>query len=201
MSVRTSPVSAPSRVLLLQGITLAWMLLECGLSLFSAARAHSPALLAFGADSAVELLSAAIVLLQYSPRLRIPERLASRLCGGLLFALAAVVLLVVALSLLLHAAPERSLLGIAVTLAALLVMPILAALKRREARRRGDLALAADAVQSATCAWLAFITLIGLATSAWLHRGWLDSLAALAIIPFLIKEGREAWRGHVCTCC
>lgn len=201
MSVRTSPASAPSRVLVLQGITVAWMLIECGVALFSAARAHSPVLLAFGADSAVELLSAAIVLLQYSPRLRIPERLASRLCGALLFALAAIVLLVVALSLLLHASPERSLSGIAITLAALIFMPVLAALKRREARRRGDLALAADAVQSATCAWLAFIALAGLASSAWLHRGWIDSLAALAIIPFLIKEGREAWRGNVCTCC
>ena len=79
-----------------------------------------------------------------------------------------------------------------VTIAALAVMPILATLKRREARRTNNVALAADAVQSATCAYLALITLAGLAANAVFHIPWVDSVAALLAIPILLKEGRMA---------
>jgi divalent metal cation (Fe/Co/Zn/Cd) transporter len=61
--------------------------------------------------------------------------------------------------------------------------------------------MAADAVQSATCAYIAGVTLVGLALRATLGIAWFDPLAALAAVPFLIREGREAWRGHVCGCC
>jgi hypothetical protein len=190
-----------TRVLWLQSITVAWMLLECGIALWSAARARSPVLLAFGADSAIELISATVVVLQYAPpRWRVGERTASRVCGGLLFVLAGVVVVIAVLTMLLGVTPQRSIAGMAIAGAALVIMPVLAAMKRKEARRRNDAALAADAVQSATCAWLALITLAGLAANAWTHRGWMDSVAALAIVPFLLKEGREAWRGRMCTC-
>jgi divalent metal cation (Fe/Co/Zn/Cd) transporter len=89
----------------------------------------------------------------------------------------------------------------AITIAALIAMPVLAWLKRREARRSGNTALAADAVQSATCAYLASITLAGLAANAVFHIAWFDSLAALAAVPLLIREGRSAWRGNTCGCC
>ena len=88
-----------------------------------------------------------------------------------------------------------------VTLAALLVMPVLATLKRREARRTNNVAMAADAVQSATCAYLALVTLAGLALNAAFSIAWVDSLAALLAIPILLHEGRAAWRGHGCGCC
>jgi divalent metal cation (Fe/Co/Zn/Cd) transporter len=101
----------------------------------------------------------------------------------------------------LHVRPETSCSGIAITVAALIAMPVLAALKRREARRSGNAALAADAVQSATCAYLALITLVGLGVNAAFHIAWFDSLAALAAVPLLIKEGRSAWKGHACGCC
>ena len=91
--------------------------------------------------------------------------------------------------------------GIAVTIAALIVMPILARLKRREALRSNNSALAADAVQSATCAYLAAIALAGLAINALFHIAWFDSLAALVAVPLLVKEGREAWQGRACGCC
>ena len=80
-------------------------------------------------------------------------------------------------------------------------MPVLAYLKRREARRSQNAALAADAVQSATCAYIALITLTGLAVNAAFHIAWFDSIAALGAIPILIKEGRSAWQGHACGCC
>jgi divalent metal cation (Fe/Co/Zn/Cd) transporter len=97
--------------------------------------------------------------------------------------------------------PETSRLGIGITVAALIVMPILARLKRREARRSNNAALAADAVQSAACAYLAVIALAGLAINALFHIAWFDSLAALAAIPLFLKEGRAAWNGKACGCC
>jgi divalent metal cation (Fe/Co/Zn/Cd) transporter len=96
--------------------------------------------------------------------------------------------------------PKVSCAGIGITIAALIAMPILAKLKRREARRSGNVALAADALQSATCAYLAMIALAGLACNAAFHIPWIDSVAALAAIPILIREGRSAWRGHACGC-
>lgn len=177
------------------------MLVECGVSLYSAASAHSIAILAFGADSLVELLSATVVLLRFLPAPIVTERKATRIAGALLFALAAVILAAGLASILLGIRPEPSFAGIAITLAALVFMPVLAWLKRRESHRTGSRALAADAVQSATCAWLAVTALAGLAGNSLFHLWWLDSLAALAAIPLLLREGRSAWRGHTCACC
>jgi divalent metal cation (Fe/Co/Zn/Cd) transporter len=197
----TAPMRRSTNVYWLQGITLVWMLVECGVSLYAAAVAHSPALAAFGSDSLVELLSATVVLAQFVPQIRLPERTAARAAAVLLFALAAVVGVLAVVSLVLRIRPETSRLGMAITLAALIVMPILAALKRREARRTHNAALAADAVQSATCAYLAAIVLVGLSISAFFRIAWFDSAAALLAIPLLLKEARAAWRGHVCGCC
>ena len=195
------PARRHRTVLWLQTVTLAWMLVECGASLYAAATAHSPALLAFGSDSFVELLSASVVLLQFSPPESVSERTAGRINGALLFLLALVVACTAVLSLALRLQPEPSLLGISVTVAALVAMPILAGLKRKEARRINNVALAADAVQSATCAYLALVTLTGLAANAAFHIPWIDSLAALIAIPILLHEGRSAWQGHSCGCC
>lgn len=194
-------VARSSRIYWLQGITLVWMLVECGVSVYAAITAHSSAMLAFGSDSLVELLSAAVVLLQWSPRVSISERKAARGASVLLFALAFIVTATAIGSLLLKVRPETSRAGIAITVAALIAMPILASLKRREARRSGNAALAADSVQSATCAYLAGITLIGLGVNALFHIAWFDPLAALVAIPILIKEGESAWRGQACGCC
>jgi divalent metal cation (Fe/Co/Zn/Cd) transporter len=188
-------------VIWLQVVTLVWMVAEFGVAAFAAFTAHSPALLAFGSDSLVELLSAAVVLLQWSPRMRISERSAHRAAGVLLFVLAGVVAVIAVGALALRMRPETSLWGIGITIAALIAMPVLAGLKRREARRSNNAALAADAVQSATCAYIALITLAGLAMNAVFHIAWFDSVAALAAIPILIKEGRSAWRGQGCGCC
>ena len=198
---RCGPPKRSRTVLWLQGITLGWMLIECFVSLVSATLAHSPAMLAFGSDSLVELLSATVVLLQFVPHFSLSERTAHRTAGVLLFVLSIVVTAIAVGALVLHLQPETSVLGIGITSTALIVMPILAWLKRREAHRSKNPALAADAVQSATCAYLALITLVGLGANAVFHIAWFDSLAALVAVPLLIKEGREAWRGNVCACC
>jgi divalent metal cation (Fe/Co/Zn/Cd) transporter len=194
--------SKPSAtVLYLQSVTLAWMLVELGVSVFAAVTARSPAMMAFGSDSLVEVLSAVVVLLQWIPKMPISERKAHRAAAVLLFVLAFVVGLIALGSLVLRLQPEISRSGIGITIAALIAMPILASLKRREARLSKNAALAADAVQSATCAYIALITLAGLAVNAAFHIPWFDSLAALVAIPILIKEGRFAWQGHGCGCC
>jgi len=199
----TSPYKprVSSSVLWLQSITVAWMLIELGASAFAAWTAHSPAILAFGVDSLVELLSAVVVLLQFAPAFAISEHKAARASGVLLFLLAFVVAGMAVVSLALRIHPEVSRAGIGITIAALIVMPMLAKFKRREARRSKNAALAADAVQSATCAYLAMIALAGLACNAAFHIPWIDSVAALAAIPILIHEGRSAWRGQACGCC
>lgn len=184
----------------LQGITIVWMLVECAVSLIAAARSHSPVLLAFGSDSLVELLSASIVLLQFTPTFRMEANKASRLAGMLLFVLAGMVVLTSLSSLALHIQPERSWMGIAITLAALIVMPLLSAAKQYMAEKTGNIALAADSVQSATCAYLALITLVGLAANALFHLSWVDAVAALGVTPILIVEGRRALRGESCGC-
>ena len=188
-------------VLWLQGVTLAWMLVEFGVSAYAAVTAHSPAMLAFGSDSLVELLSATVVLLQWIPSMSISERRASRTAGALLFVLSFVVAAIAVASLALRLRPATSYAGMAITIAALIAMPVLAFLKRREARRSKNAALAADAVQSATCAYLALIALAGLAINAAFHVAWFDSVAALVAVPILVKEGRSAWQGHACGCC
>jgi len=197
----TLPANPPTRnrLILLQSVTLVWMLIECAVSLFSAARAHSPALLAFGFDSFVELLSAALVILTLTPHFS--RKRIDRAAGTLLFVLAAVVGLTSLLALAGKVQPEPSPLGIAITVAALLIMPLLAWQKRKLARQTGNSALAADSVQSATCAHLALIALTGLVLNAAFHIAWADSLAALAAIPILIVEGRRAMRGQSCGCC
>ena len=192
----------PSRtVLWLQLITLAWMLVECSVSIYAAKMAHSTALLAFGSDSFVELLSASLVLAQCIPGVSIAERRANRVAGGLLFLLAAIVAATAIAALVLRVKPETSGIGMAITVAALVAMPVLAWLKRREARRTGHAALAADAVQSAACAYLALVTLAGLAANAVFHIAWIDGVAALVAVPILLKEGHSAWRGQGCACC
>jgi divalent metal cation (Fe/Co/Zn/Cd) transporter len=187
----------PRSVAWLQGITLAWMALECGASLWAAAKANSIALLAFGSDSLVEMLSATVVLLQFLPRFPLKKTHADRAAAVLLFLLAAAVVLIAWLE---RARPmETSLVGIAVTALALVAMPVLAWMKRKQARRMNNRALAADATQSATCAYLAAVTL-GLAIYAIWQIRWVDTVAALAAVPILIVEGRRAWRGESCGC-
>lgn len=174
------------------------MTVECGCSLVAAIQAHSMALLAFGADSLVEMLSATVVLLQFLPQFPLRKTNADRAAAILLYALAIAVVGIAAFN---YKSPaETSCLGMGVTAAALVAMPVLAALKRRQAKRLNNRALAADATQSATCAYLAAVTLVGLAANALWHIFWIDTVAALAAVPILLIEGRRTWRGEGCGC-
>lgn len=194
----TTPATMPTAVWWLQGITLAWMLIETVVSLYSAQQARSVALLAFGSDSVVELLSASVALLSFIPTVSLDKERAERWAGILLFALAGVVTLTALGSLFFRVRPETSYLGIGIAVAALFVMPLLAWGKRKVAKATNSRVLAADAVQSATCAYLAALTIAGLAINALFHIHWVDSMAAFAAVPILIIEGRRAMRGEGC---
>ena len=186
------------QIMRLQLITLIWMVVECAIALVSAWRARSPVLLAFGADSLIELLSALVVLLQFVPRLALSTARATRLAGILLFVLAAVITISSALALSRHVQPETSWIGIGLTIAALVIMPLLSSAKRRIGKTARNAALTADAVQSATCAYLAGITLAGLVFNAVLHIRWIDPVAALVAVPVICLEGKKALRGEEC---
>ncbi len=188
------------RVLWIQTFTLIWMSVEAGVSLGAAWTARSPALLAFGGDSAVELLSAAVVFRRFSApsqREHAEER-AGRIAGGLLFVLAAFVVATSVLTLLGHVEARPSFMGIAVLGLAAMIMPWLAAQKRRLSVATGSAALRADAAESAVCGYLALIALAGLAVNAVWKVRWADPVAALALLPLILREGWEAWKGKPC---
>ena len=197
------PPAAIRRIQRVQTVTIAWMSVEALVSLFAAWRARSPALLAFGGDSGIELFSAAVVLWGFRVRAthEHAERQTAHVAGALLFALAAFVLITSGASLLGYIEPKPTVLGIAILVAAAAVMPWLAKEKRRLSGTTGSAALRADAAQSALCAYLSLIALVGIGVNAIWHVKWADPLAALAIVPLVVWEGREAMHGKPCGCC
>jgi divalent metal cation (Fe/Co/Zn/Cd) transporter len=200
MSIGENAPEVLRRVLWIQAFTLIWMSVEAGVSLYAAWMARSPALLAFGGDSAVELLSAAVVFRRfYAPsQQEHGEERAGRIAGGLLFALAAFVVATSVLTLLGRIEARPSTIGIAVLGLAAVIMPWLAAQKRRLSIATGSAALRADAAESAACGYLALIALAGLTINAVWRVRWADPVVALALLPIIIREGGEAWKGKPC---
>jgi divalent metal cation (Fe/Co/Zn/Cd) transporter len=186
----------------IQTVTIVWMTVEAAVSLSAAWKARSPALLAFGGDSAIELLSAVAVLWRFRTYAQErSEKQVARIAATLLFMLAAYVAVVSALTLLGHHEAKTTYWGIAILIGAAAIMPWLTKEKRRLSAITGSAALRADAAESALCAYLSVIALIGLGVNAIWHIRWADPLAALVIVPLILWEGREAMRGKACGCC
>jgi divalent metal cation (Fe/Co/Zn/Cd) transporter len=198
---KTFPPETASRVIRIQVLTLIWMSVEAVVSLGAAWAARSPALLGFGGDSAIELLSAGVVLWRfYLPAgENHAEQRAAKIAGGLLFVLAAFVVLASVLTLLGHVEARPSPIGIALLILAAVVMPWLAKQKRQLSEATASAALRADAAESALCGYLAMIALAGLAVNAIWRVSWADPIAALALLPLIVHEGWEAMKGM--TCC
>jgi divalent metal cation (Fe/Co/Zn/Cd) transporter len=197
----SEPSHVSRRILHLQILTIVWMTVEAGVSLGTAWRSHSPALFAFGGDSLIELLSAAVVLGRF--RFELNEARAARIAGVLLFMLAGLVALNSSLNFLGYREAQRSLIGIGLLLAAAFVMPWLARRKRQLVAVTSSAALKADAAQSALCAYMAWIALAGLLVNAIWGIGWADPVAALALIPLILREGWIAVHASKlgCDCC
>ena len=186
------------RILRIQAFTLVWMCVEAAVSLIAAWRAHSPALLAFGGDSGIELVSALVVYWRFcfhSTETK-AETLATRIAGGLLFVLAAFVLLGSGAALLGKREARPSLVGIALLFVAAVVMPWLASQKRKLSAAASSAALRADAAESAVCGYMAWVALAGLSVNAAWGIRWADPVAALCLIPFILREGWEAVEGQ-----
>jgi divalent metal cation (Fe/Co/Zn/Cd) transporter len=178
--------------------TVAWNLVEGVVALGAAWVAGSRALTGFGLDSAVESISASVLLWRLGAERRDPERaervehIATRAIGASFLLLAAFVAYEAVRSLALQEEPDASPVGIALTALSLLVMPVLARRKRRVADALGSRAARADSAQTSACAWLSAVVLTGLVLNALLGWWWADPVAALGVVMLLVNEGREA---------
>jgi divalent metal cation (Fe/Co/Zn/Cd) transporter len=189
----------------LEYITIAWMTIEVVGAVYSGIAAGSLTLIAFGIDSIIELASAGVLLWRLNVELRrgqafaeIAERTASRIGGALLFALAAYVVASAGWKLWTQQGAEFSLPGLVLVLLAIPIMYFLSRQKLKLAAVLGSRALRADAVESITCGWLAFVVVGALAAQLLIGAWWIDAAGSLAIVWLLIREGREAWQVEEC---
>lgn len=179
--------------------TIAYNVIEAILALAAGSIASSAALIGFGLDSIVEVLSAAAVAWQFaSPDPESREKVALRVIALSFFGLAAYVSVDAVLSLAGLRDPEHSPLGIVLAAVSLVVMPFLSWAERRAGRELGSASAVSDSKQTLICAYLSAALLAGLLLNSLLGWAWADSVAALVIAVFAVREGLEAWRGDAC---
>jgi divalent metal cation (Fe/Co/Zn/Cd) transporter len=209
MSVATSSTDARAanvrRAFELEYLTLAWMVIEAVVAIGAGIAANSLTLTAFGFDSVIELASAAVLVWRLTVELRhgqtfaeSAERSAARTGGALLFALAIYVVATAGWKLWQQQGAAFSLPGLILSALAIPIMYFLSRRKLALAERLGSRALRADAIESITCGWLAFVVVAALLAQLAVGAWWLDGVASLAIVWFLVREGREAWSGEDC---
>jgi divalent metal cation (Fe/Co/Zn/Cd) transporter len=172
---------------------MAWMTVEAAVAVTAGIAASSVALVGFGLDSVIEFCAAVIVVWQLRGGGEERETRAVKLIGVTFFALAAYLAVEGIRDLALRSRPEQSVAGLAVTAAALVVMPLLALAKHRTGQALGNRTLIADAAESAFCAFTSGAALLGLGLNAGLGWWWADPVAALVIAALAVKEGLEAW--------
>lgn len=186
------------RVRLIVAFTISYNILEAIVALSAGAMASSAALIGFGLDSVIEVLSAAAVAWQFTRK--DPERWEKptvRAIGIAFFALAAYVIVDAFLTLAGVQEVDHSPLGIGIATLSLLVMPALAWLEFRTGRELGSRSVVADAKQLLLCVYLSGTVLLGLLANTLFGWMWADSVAALVVAGLAIREGVEAWRGDV----
>jgi divalent metal cation (Fe/Co/Zn/Cd) transporter len=188
------------RIRIIVAITIGYNVVEAVIALSAGTVASSAALIAFGLDSVVEVLSAAAVAWQFAaPDPESRERVALRVIAISFFALAAYVTVDAVLSFTGFRDPEPSPVGIVLAAVSLVVMPVLSLLERRTGTELGSASAVADSKQTLLCAYLSAALLVGLLLNSLLGWSWADAVAALVIAGFAIREGIEAWRGDACA--
>jgi len=186
------------RVRFIVAFTITYNVLEAIVAITAGVLASSAALIGFGLDSVVEVLSAVAVAWQFTRK--DPERwekVTVRAIAIAFFALAAYVSVDAVLGLISQEGPEHSPLGIGITALSLLVMPLLAWYESRTGRELGSKSVVADAKQLLLCVYLSGAVFLGLIVNSMFGWWWADSVAALVVAGLAIREGVEAWRGEV----
>jgi len=186
----------------LEGLTVGYNALEGVVAIAAGLAAGSVALTGFGVDSVIEVTSGVVLWWRLRAELDAArvgpavEARAARWAGVLLFALAVYIVAESVRRLLTDDRPGESVVGIVLMVLSLIVMPLLARAKLRLAAGLGSGALRADAHETIVCAWLSATTLLGLGLNAVLGWWWADPVAALAMLPLIVREGVEAWKGE-----
>ncbi len=191
------------RVRALAWATIGYNTIEAVVAITAGVGAGSVALLSFGLDSVVEVLSALAVSWQFAGGGTSHEEREARtlkLVALAFFALAAYVTFGAVQTLIAHEQAATSVVGIGIAVASLIVMPVLTFAKRRAGRRLGSRAVVADSTQTLLCTYLSAVLLLGLVLDASLGWWWADPLAALVIALVAAREGLEAWQGEE-DCC
>ncbi|MGB7553833.1 MAG: cation transporter [Candidatus Korobacteraceae bacterium] len=209
--LQSGPVALGRAALVARGrrleyFTIAWNTFEAVVALISGLVAGSIALVSFGLDSVIETISAGILLWRLRAeddpqRRERTELMAHRLVGVCFLLLAAYVAIEAVSALWTRSTPERSIPGILIAIAAVIVMPLLGRAKRRVAAKINSRALHADSRQADFCAYLSAILLAGLLMHAMLGWWWADPVAALIMTPIMAREGVQGLRGQGCDDC
>ena len=193
------------RAFRLEWLTIGWMTIEALVAVGSGIAARSVTLLAFGLDSIIELASAGVLIWRLTVEMKhdqdfseAAEERASKLAAALLFGLAIYVVVSAGWSLWHRQGADFSLPGVLVAIVAIPAMYALSRAKIRVADALGSRALRADAAEAITCGYLSVAVVIGLIAQILFRAWWVDGVTSLAIVYFLLKEGREAWQGDDC---
>jgi divalent metal cation (Fe/Co/Zn/Cd) transporter len=188
------------RIRLIVAITIGYNLIEAVIAIAAGAVASSAALIGFGLDSTIEVLSAGAVAWQFTRR--DPERWEKptlRVIAVAFFALAIYVTATSVVALVTAERPEHSTVGIVLTAVSVVVMPFLSLAERRAGRELGSATAVADSKQTLICTYLSAAVLIGLVANSLLGWWWADAVAGLVIAAFAVREGVEAWKGDACA--
>lgn len=187
------------RVRLIVAATISYNIVEAVIAITAGRIASSAALVGFGLDSMVEVLSAAAVAWQFSgPDPQRRERVTLRLIAVSFIGLAVFVSVDAVRSLLGAAEPEHSTVGIVLASVSVAVMPFLSWFERRTGRELGSASAVADSKQTLLCTYLSAVLLVGLVLNSALGWSWADPVAALVIAAMAVREGVAAWRGDAC---
>lgn len=185
----------------LSWLSLAWMGAEGVLGLVAGLRAGSVSLLGWALGSVIEALASVIVIWRFTgtrTRSGTSERSAQRAVAVSFFLLAPFITVEAGRDLLTGHTAGPTVLGVVVTAASLLAMPVLGVVKRRLGTALGSGATAGEGTQNLLCAAQAAAVLLGLAATAALGWSWVDPVIALALAAWAVREGRAAWRGEDC---
>ena len=186
-----------ARFLLL--FTIAYNLAEGLVAIGAGIADGSIALIAFGADSYLEVAAASVVLwrlsIVHTERSERAEEFVERFIAWTFLALATAIIVQVGVSLAGGDGASESIVGIALAVASVTIMPTVAIWKLRAAARSNTRSLAAEAKETLACAYLSVTLLIGLVANAVFGWWWLDPLTALLLVPWLVREGLEGVRG------